>query len=154
MYPDHKARRSEVVMRRQRGAAMIEFGFVAVFFFMLLLGIVEMARALFMWNSAAEATRIGARVAAVCDKDSPSILKSMKLFIPDLTAAQVQVAYSPAGCNAGSCNSVTVTVSDYSTQLYIPVTDITVSLPPFTTTLTRESMQSTNSAGAANPVCF
>jgi Flp pilus assembly protein TadG len=140
--------------RRQAGAAIIEFALVAVFFFMLLTGVIEMARALFVWNSAAEATRLGARVAAVCDKDSPAILRNMRLFMQDLTAAQVNTSYLPAGCNANSCESVTVTLSNYSFKLFIPLTDITMSLPPFTTTLTRESMQSTSEAGDPNPVCW
>src|SRR3954452_7753274 len=51
----------------QAGVAAIEFALVASLFFTVLLGIMEMGRVLFYWNSAAEATRLGARIAVVCD---------------------------------------------------------------------------------------
>jgi len=54
--------------KSQRGAAAVEFALVAIVFFMLLIGIVEMGRVLFTWNAAAEATRYGARVAVVCPR--------------------------------------------------------------------------------------
>ena len=56
---------------RSTGTTMVEFAFVAVVFFMLLLGIMDFGRMLFIWNAAAEATRWGARLAVVCDKLTP-----------------------------------------------------------------------------------
>ena len=54
--------------KHQNGATVIEFALVAVVFFTVLLGIMDFGRLLFTWNSAVEATRLGARVSVVCDK--------------------------------------------------------------------------------------
>lgn len=40
----------------QRGVAAVEFALVAGIFFSLLIGIMEMGRVLFYWNTATEAT--------------------------------------------------------------------------------------------------
>jgi Flp pilus assembly pilin Flp len=64
-------------MKTQRGAAMVEFALIALIFFMVLLGIIEFARAMFTWNTLVEATRRGARVAAVCPV-SPSGIELVK----------------------------------------------------------------------------
>ncbi len=53
-------------MNKEKGASMVEFAIIALVFFMLLFGIIEFARALFTYNTLVEATRRGARVAAVC----------------------------------------------------------------------------------------
>jgi len=55
----------------QRGAETVEFAFVAVFYFTLLFGVFEFARALYTWNVLTEASRRGARMAAVCPYQSP-----------------------------------------------------------------------------------
>ncbi len=53
-------------MKTQRGAAMVEFALIALLFFIILFGIIEFGRAFFTYNTLVEATRRGARVAAVC----------------------------------------------------------------------------------------
>lgn len=57
----------------QHGAAVIEFAFVAILFFTLLLGIIEFGRFMYLWNTAQEVTRIAARQAAVSDFTAASI---------------------------------------------------------------------------------
>lgn len=137
---------------RQRGAAAVEFALVAMFFFMLLLGIIEMGRVLFTWNRAAETTRLGARVAVVCDQNDPAILANMQGMMPDLAAGQVEIDYQPAGCDVNTCNTVTVSVDNYSITPMIPLLPMTLPIPSFATSLTRESMKSTID-GYSNPVC-
>lgn len=51
--------------RKQLGAAAVEFAFVVVVFFMLLLGIIEFGRFMYVWNTVQEVTRIAAREAVV-----------------------------------------------------------------------------------------
>jgi hypothetical protein len=58
---------------RQKGLYIVEFAFVAALFFVLLFGMIEFARALFVWNTLTEATRRGARLAAVCPVGHASI---------------------------------------------------------------------------------
>ena len=149
----------------QRGAAAVEFALVAIVFFMLLIGIVEMGRVLFTWNAAAEATRYGARVAAVCSPDNEAILGRMQLIMPGLTADQVLVCYSDnfagavdsegscvSSCSPSTCKQVSVSIRNVQVNTAIPVSAATLVVPPFTTTLPRESMLNAIE-GYANPVC-
>lgn len=50
---------------RQRGATAVEFALVSLFFFTLLLGIVELGRLMYVWNTVQEVTRRAAREAVV-----------------------------------------------------------------------------------------
>lgn len=138
--------------RRQRGAAAVEFALVAIVFFMLLIGIVEMGRVLFTWNATAEATRYGARVAVVCPKNDPAILARMQKIMPALTAGNVVVTYTPTGCSVANCQQVSVRVQNVPVTTLIPVAAATLMVPPFTTTLPRESMLDAID-GRENPVC-
>ncbi|MDE2254277.1 MAG: pilus assembly protein [Betaproteobacteria bacterium] len=142
---------------RQRGSAIVEFALVAVVFFTVLLAIIDFGRILFQWNAAAEATRLGARMAVVCDVGDPSVLSNMRkvLLNQNLTSAQLSVAYNPSGCTSSTCTSVTVSISGYQIPFISPFMGFLMpSVPAFSTTLPRESMQSINSAGQENPVCF
>src|SRR5205809_6055035 len=53
--------------RSQRGVAAVEFALIAVVFFMVLLGIAEFGRIMYIWNTAQEVTRRAAREAVVRD---------------------------------------------------------------------------------------
>ena len=53
--------------RSQRGVAAVEFALVAVVFFMILLGIMEFGRIMYVWNTTQEVTRRAAREAVVRD---------------------------------------------------------------------------------------
>jgi Flp pilus assembly protein TadG len=149
----------------QRGAAVVEFALVAIVFFMLLIGIVEMGRVLFTWNAMVEATRYGARVAAVCSPGNAAILGRMQKIMPGLTADQVSVCYADnfegavdsegnciSSCSLSTCKQVSVSVKNIPVTTLIPVSAATIMVPPFTTTLPRESMLNSID-GHPNPVC-
>ncbi len=53
------------LLRDDRGASMVEFAIIALLFFVLVFGIIEIALALFQWKSADKATQLGARLAVV-----------------------------------------------------------------------------------------
>lgn len=140
--------------RRQSGVAAVEFALVAAVFFTLLIGIMEMGRVLFYWNSAAEATRLGARIAVVCDLNDAEIKSRMQTMLAILPDNKIAVSYQPAGCNVNTCDSVTVSIlPGISVTTFIPYVPLSLTLPPFSTTLPRESMLSTFK-GEANPVCI
>ena len=145
-----------VLRRKQEGVAAVEFALVSFVFFTLLIGVMEMGRMLFYWNTAAELTRMGARMAAVCDPGDPHIAAKIAAFHPLIPASKVDVAYSPAGCNVNSCDEVTVRVLPGVPIInyipFVPAAVRTLALPEFATTLPRESMQS-SSGGVANPAC-
>jgi Flp pilus assembly pilin Flp len=132
----------------QRGAAAIEFAIVSAVFFMLLLGAIEMGRLLWTWNAATEATRLGARMAVVCDVNEPNIITRMQQRLPYLQPGNVAVAYLPSGCTDANCQTVRVTLVGYTHQPIIPFVALSIPIPTFQTTLPREFMQS-----AGNPVC-
>lgn len=143
--------------RNQSGATAVEFALVSAIFFTLLLGALEVGRLLFIWNTVAEGTRWGARVAAVCDLNDADIRARVVQFVPNvLVPGDVTVTYEPAGCSIDTCQTVTVTVNRVTPiQTFIPFIASIWTLPQFRTTLTRESLQSSwpGASGGANPVC-
>lgn len=132
---------------KQSGAVAVEFALIALIFFTLLFGVMEMSRVLFYMNTAAEATRLGARVAVVCDVNAPAVKTKMINMLGILTAGDINVAYTPSGCSNSTCQSVTVSVTK-SVSTFIPFVPLTFSMPPFATTLPRESLTS-----ADNSIC-
>ena len=138
------------IRKGQRGVTAIEFALVATAFFIFLIGIMEMGRVLFYWNTAAEVTRLGARTAAVCDKDDAVIKAKMVALLPILRTNDINISYYPAGCTAGSCELITVSVAAGTPiATFIPFVPLSLTMPAFTTTLTKESMDSSG----GNPVC-
>ncbi|MBA2724226.1 MAG: pilus assembly protein [Methylibium sp.] len=134
--------------RGQAGAAAVEFAVVAAVFFTMLLGAMEMARLLWTWNAAGEATRRGARMAVVCDMHDAAIKTRMRQMLPALQATNITLSYMPSGCTSANCQTVSVTLTGYTHQPIIPFVPLSIPIPSFQTTLPREFMQS-----AGNPVC-
>jgi len=140
-------------MRRQRGTSTVEFAMIATLFFILLFGIIEFGRLFFTWNTLAEGTRRGARVAAVVQLND-SAIKNVAVFqspdgsgnpvLPGLTTANVQVRY----LNAGGASTATfeeirfvqVAITGYQHSFMVPVVFTTFTVPEFRTTLPRESL--------------
>jgi Flp pilus assembly protein TadG len=131
----------------QRGVAAVEFALIASVLFMVLIGIMEMSRVLFYWNTATEATRLGARLAVVCDQNDSAIKSKMQAMLGVLKAGNITVDYLPSGCGVDTCRSVTVGISGLTVSTVIPFVPLSITMPPFRTTLPRESMNS------ANPDC-
>lgn len=133
----------------QRGAAAVEFAVVASVFFMLLIGAMEMGRLLFYWNTAVEATRLGARIAVVCDVGDNVVKTKITSLFPLLAGTNIDVTYLPAGCTAANCMSVSVSVTGVTVDTFIPYVPLSLAMPAFTTSLPRESLVS-----ASNPMCI
>ena len=140
-------------LRLQHGLAAVEFAIVASLLFTLLFGVIEMGRLLWTWNAAVEATRHGARLAAVCDQNASRIKAAMIDRLPALSASQIVITYlnPPAAdntCTAADCKAVRVSLRDVTHQTLIPLLPLSLALPAFPTTQRREFMNST-----ANEVC-
>jgi len=141
---------------KQQGVTTVEFALVTAFggFFIVLIGIFELGRILYTFNTASEVTRLGARTAIVCDAGDERIKSRMIALLPSLSAEHIDISYQPAGCASSAaaaraaCISVTVSLNS-SAQLptVIPFVPVSVSIPPFATTMTRESMDSHNCDG-------
>ena len=135
--------------KNQQGVAAVEFAIIAVILFTLLFGIMEMGRILFMMNTTTEATRLGARLAVVCDQNASAIKSRMVGLAGFLTPGNINVAYLPGGCTVDTCRYVNVSVTGITVQSIVPLMPVNFPMPPFSTTLPRESMSSLN-----NPICI
>lgn len=134
------SRPREPGQQRQQGAAVVEFALVASLLFTLLFGITEMSRILFYWNTAGEATRLGARMAVVCGKDATAIKTRMSNTLGILTPGNINISYTPDGCDIHSCRSVTVSITGLNVSTFIPFVPLNLDTPSFSTTLLRETM--------------
>lgn len=132
----------------QRGATVVEFALIASILIMLLTGIFEFGRVLFYWGTASEALRLGARTAIVCDINAAGVAKRVTKLLPLLKSANVSVSYSPSGCDVNSCTFVTVSVTNVTVKTMIPLVNVSITMPPFTTTLPRESLNSSTGGTA------
>lgn len=138
---------------RQHGLAAVEFAIVAALLFTLMFGVIEMGRLLWTWNAAVEATRHGARLAAVCDQHDSRIKAAMEQRLPALSAGQIVITYlnPPAAdntCTAADCKAVRVSLTGLTHQALIPLVPLNLALPAFATTQRKEFMNS-----ASNEVC-
>lgn len=130
---------------RQRGAGAVEFALALLIFMTFLLGIVDVSRMLFTWNAASEATRAGARYAAVCDNTSNAdlVLARMQAMLPQI--ADIDVDWVPTGCNSATCEGVSVRIVDLDYQWISPIAGVAamapIRMPSFATFLPREMMR-------------
>jgi len=60
------------IVRRHSGQSMVEFAVLAPVFFMLLLGTIDLGRAVYIYNSISDAAREGARAAIPFDTPLPT----------------------------------------------------------------------------------
>ena len=134
--------------RAQCGAAATEFAIVATLFFALLLAVIEFARLMFIYSTAVEATRLGARLAVVCDAGDATVKERMATMLPLLTADKISITYPGAVCSAASCEPVTVAVQGLTVPLSIPLLSLSFAVPAFATSIPAESLSSTS-----NPIC-
>src|SRR5882724_1302459 len=109
LMPDSEAKTMKLkncTEKPEKGQALVEFATVTLLFFTLVFGIIEFGRALWTWNTIAQATRAGARYAAVeiPTSDDAPIMKvvvyndpnassSSTPVVPGLTEANVRVRY-------------------------------------------------------------
>ena len=131
--------------KRQLGATAVEFALVFIIFLAFLLGILDFSRMLFTWSAANEATRAGARFAVVCDdtEKSAQVLAKMQQLLPQIQT--INLAWTPSGCNAATCEGVTLTITKLNYQWISPIAGLAklspIPMPTFSTHLPREIMR-------------
>jgi len=143
------------VIKKQEGIAIVEFAIVAAVLFMMIFGVIEVARGFFVTAALDEATRRGARMAAVCPINDPAIAQAAAFnnaLIPNLDASDISVEYltnlgavvgnpaSPAGF--GLIRYVRVRVVGYQHQMFVPFVAALgpFLMPEFSAVLPRESL--------------
>jgi Flp pilus assembly protein TadG len=62
----------KAIIRRHSGQSMVEFAVLAPIFFLLLLGTIDLGRAVYIYNTISDATREGTRAAIPFDSPLPS----------------------------------------------------------------------------------
>lgn len=150
--------------RQQAGVALLEFALSAMIFFVVVLGVVEFGRAMFLINLAGRATQMATRLATVCDQNDPQyniIREKVRYFVE--ASGQIQVPttttwlnitpnmdacyFSQSAGNVDPC-WVTTSLNNLQFRLIIPLFDFRITLPEYRVTQVREAMNSSN-----NPVC-
>ena len=134
----------QTMKTKQQGMVAVEFALITIILVTLMFGVIEMSRALYYWNTATEATRLGARLAVVCDQDASAIKTKMQAMLSVLETDKINVTYSPAGCDSNSCRSITVSINGFNFKTIVSLLPLNIPMPSFSTTLPRESMDSTN----------
>lgn len=140
---------------RQDGATTVEFALVLIMFLAVVLGITDFARMLFTWNAANEATRAGARYAAVCDNtaDAALVLAKMQAMLPNVQTASV--TWDPPGCSPTTCVGVRVGITGLNYNFMSPLAGLAqvgaITMPTFATYLTREDMRQDANAATNCP---
>lgn len=145
-------------MKRQQGSYTVEFAIVGLLFFILLFAVIEIGRLMFTWHALSEATRRGARVAAVCPVGHSAPVKIAVYSNPDgdggspilggLTTANITIEYlNPYGGVLNSPASefqairyVRVAIDNYEHRFLVPLFTRTLKAPQFETILPRESL--------------
>jgi len=143
--------------RSQQGIAAVETAIVAAVVLIVLFAVFEVARLFFVSNALEEATRRGARVAAVCQVNDPAIQRiavyntsggTDSPILPGLTTANISVRYiSSDGVVVAdpvtdflNIDAVSVTVQNYRHELIIPFLYQTILMPRFEAIVPRESL--------------
>jgi Flp pilus assembly protein TadG len=148
-------------LRKQRGLASVEFALVGLVAMVVLFGVLEVARMMFTLNMLQEATRRGARMAAVCTVDNPAIARAALFnssgggtdspLINRLTAANIQVDYLDTAGNAVvgyatdidayyTIEFVRVQIVNFQHQLIIPGLNLSFVTRPYPTVMPIESL--------------
>lgn len=142
--------------KRQRGLTTVEFAIISAAFFVVLFGVIEMGRALFVVNTLTEATRRAARMAAVCPVGDAAPA-SAAIFdngnggssvVSGLTTGNVAIDYLDSNGNVlpnptaafGSINYVRAKIVGFTLPLVIPFVMPTLTLSGFQTIIPRESL--------------
>lgn len=143
------------VKPKQRGATAVEFALVLLIFLTFLLAITDFSRMLYTWNAANEATRAGARFAAVCDDTASQaqVLAKMQTVLPQITNISLvwEDELGNTSCTPATCVGVTVTVVGLTYRWISPIAGLAtlapLPMPTFRTYLTREIMRQDPNSG-------
>ena len=105
--------------RRQRGVTAVEFALVSLFFFTLVLGIVELGRLLYVWNTVQEVTRRAAREATV------------RNFVSEVGAVRREALFRPGTGNGSVVLPAAGEIGDAQVRIsFLTDTLVAVNPPP------------------------
>ena len=154
--------------KSERGAAVAEFAVAALFFFTLLIGIIEFGRLLYTHNALTDAARRGARYAALhsqneacvqniviygekhvnaqCQPTGPPLINGLNAQDVDINVTYLGAdtdniaEENPIDTAYGTnLGTATVEIENFRFTLGIPLLNITITMPDYRTTLSAES---------------
>ena len=107
------------MLGRSRSAqTLAEFAVISLVLIVLVVGILDLSRAVYAYNTVKNAAREGARYALIHPMDSSGITQAVKALAIGLDTNRLSVSRDLVECSGGRCSSVKVTV-DY---VFLPVT--------------------------------
>ncbi len=105
----------------RRGVATVEFAIVAPLFFMLVLGCIELGRALMVQQILTNASRTGARDAVTLSGTEASAIAAASDFADGASVGGIEVTVTPNPSTASSGDMITVTVTvPYANVTWVP----------------------------------
>ena len=145
----------------QRGTTTVEFAIIGAVALLVMLGVMEMARMMFVVNALGESTRRGARMAAVCPVNDPQIAQTAIFnaaggtaspLIRGLTTANIQLEYLtdlgtpipiagvPTQAVFATIKYVRVQVINFNHDFILPIPIGPFAMPALPVTLPSESL--------------
>jgi Flp pilus assembly protein TadG len=97
--------------KRRRGAAAVEFAIVAPVFFMLVVGMIEIGRAIMVQQVLINASRVGARQAAMLSSSEDAVIDAVEDYFEGVGMSDVSTTVSPDPATAAAGTAITVDTS-------------------------------------------
>ncbi|HZN09533.1 MAG TPA: TadE family protein [Pyrinomonadaceae bacterium] len=160
---------NRVFKKSERGAAVAEFAVACLFFFTMLIGIIEFGRLLYTHNALTDAARRGARYASL-HSENPACVRNIVIYGekhvndkcqptgPPLVnglndpSVTIEVAYAGADLDndpedetpldtdfGTNLGTATVAIQNFTFNLGIPLLNINITMPNYRTTMSAES---------------
>jgi Flp pilus assembly protein TadG len=119
LHPDRLNRRRR--RATSRGVAAVEFAIVAPIFFMLVIGIIEVGRAIMVQQVLINASRVGARRAAMLSSTEAEVLSAVTEFTSGVGVSSVTATVTPDPETAEGGDALTVSTSvSYADVSWLP----------------------------------
>ncbi len=96
---------------KRNGVAAVEFAIIAPVFFLLVIGSVELGRAMMVQQILTNASRVGARNATMLNATEQGVIDSVNNYASSVSVPSTTVVVSPEPTTASAGDQMTVTVS-------------------------------------------
>lgn len=107
--------------RDRKGSSVVEFAIVAPVFFMLLIGIIEVGRALMVQQVLINASRVGARRAVTLSSSQSAAVAAVEEYADGVGVSGIACSVSPDPAAADAGDAITVTASiEFANVTWIP----------------------------------
>jgi Flp pilus assembly protein TadG len=119
--PVKRGRAANARRARRTGVAAVEFAIVAPIFFLVIIGIIEIGRALMVQQVLINASRVGARRAVMLSSSASAVTSAVTEYTSGVgvTGVGVTVSPDPATASAGTAITVGATIN-YADVSWLP----------------------------------